>query len=189
MHYDKKRSKILKIALPCLLVAIIGTVTYAIINHSSVDTSDSSSQSSVPASTNTSKLTKPASTNSQTTNDSNLQAQTNANQQGAATLKAQEAQAQQEQQQQAQQQCQTAKQELASSQESLSSAQETYSSDQQKLTSLEQSLSTEGVLANAETQQLILTYQQEVIPIDQTGINTATNWVNADQPLVDQSCK
>lgn len=100
MYHNEMRSNILKIAIPCLLVVIIGTTAYAVqskayhlLNSSLVDTSGSSSQASapastntsgsssqasVPASTNTSESTNPASTNSQTTNNSNLQTKLNA---------------------------------------------------------------------------------------------------------------
>jgi len=100
MHHSENWSKILKIAIPCLLVVIIGTTAYAtqskayhLSNSSLVDASGSSSQSSVPTSTNTSgnssqtsiptptntiESTNPAPTNSQPTNGSNLQAQLNA---------------------------------------------------------------------------------------------------------------
>ena len=98
MHHSEIRSKILKVAIPCLLVVIIGTTAYAtqsksyhLSNNSIADTSGISSLSNVPNSTNTSSSqsstptfndssdsTNPASTNSQTTNDSNLQAQLNA---------------------------------------------------------------------------------------------------------------
>ncbi len=100
MHRSEKWSMILKIAIPCLLVAVIGTTVYAIqskaynlpnnsladtsgINSlsnipTSTNTSSTSGLSSLPTSTNTSEPTNPASTNSQTTNNSNLQAQLNA---------------------------------------------------------------------------------------------------------------
>ncbi len=113
MHHSEKLSKILKIAIPCLLVTVIGTTTYALqgkVNHLpdnySVVTSGNSSQLSVPASTNTgssqssvptpsrtSESTNPASTDSQTTNDSSLQAQLNAIQ-AQATASVNEADAQ-----------------------------------------------------------------------------------------------
>jgi len=114
MHHSEIRSKILKVAIPCLLVVIIGTTAYAtqsksyhLSNNSLADTSGinsqssapdstntSNSQSSVPTSTNTSDSTNPASTNSQTTNGSNLQAQLNAIQaQAKASVNAAEAQA------------------------------------------------------------------------------------------------
>jgi signal recognition particle GTPase len=171
MHHSEKWSKILKIAIPCLLVAIVGTATYAIINHSSVDTNYSSSQSSAPASTNATKST-------------------DSTQQKTAAL---EAQAQQKQQQQAQQQCQSAKQKLAtdqatlsSDQASLSSAQEQYSSDQQELASAEQSLPTEGGVEAPYTQALIQAIQQEKIPADQNLINSAQNLITSVQAGVNQ---
>ena len=108
MYHNEMRSNILKIAIPCLLVVIIGTTAYAVqskINHlpnnslidtsginrqSSVSTSTNTSrrQSSVPTSTNTSKSTNLGSTNNQTNNDSNLQAQLNAIQARAKADKA-----------------------------------------------------------------------------------------------------
>ena len=112
MHRSEIRSKILKVALPCLLVAVIGTAAYAmqskahhLPNNSLTDTSGisslsnvpnstSSSQSSIPTSTNTSESTNSASTNGQTTNGSNLQAQLNAIQAKATdSVNAAEAQA------------------------------------------------------------------------------------------------
>ena len=98
MHRSEIRSKILKVALPCLLVAVIGTAAYAMqskahhlpnnslaytsgissLSNVPNSTNTSSSQSSTPTSTDTSDSTNPASINNQTTNDSNLQAQLNA---------------------------------------------------------------------------------------------------------------
>jgi len=114
MRHSENWSKILKIAIPCLLVVVIGTTAFAtqskayhLSNSSlvdasgrssqssgstSTDTSGSSSQSSVPTSTNTSESTNQASTNSQTTNNSNLQAQLNAIQARAKADKASAAQ-------------------------------------------------------------------------------------------------
>src|ERR1039458_8221875 len=113
MHRSEIRSKILKVALPCLLVAVIGTAAYAmqskahhLPNNSLADTSsissplnapnstNSNSQSSTQTSTDTSESTNPASINSQTINDSNLQAQLNAVQAKATdSVNAAEAQA------------------------------------------------------------------------------------------------
>jgi len=170
MHHSENWSKILKIAITCLLVAIIGTIAY---------------EGSVRYDQYT-KMTV-------------LKAALARHQEELQVLKKAAALGAQTQQKQQQQQCQSAKQKLAtaqvtlsSDQVKLSSDQQQYSSLQQALTSEEQSISTEGPLLIPYTQKLIQSTQddmsanQGLISADQNLITSVQTGVNQDQNFISQ---
>jgi hypothetical protein len=156
MHYDKKRSKIIKITITCLLVAIIGMSAYA----GSVWYEQHNKMIVLKAA-----IAK---------HQAELQVLEKAAALGAQT-----------QQKQQQQQCQTAKQQLATDQASLSSDQQQYVSNQQELASAEQQLSTDGPLLIPYTQKLIQAIQND-ISSDQGLIASVQGAVNQDQNFISQ---
>lgn len=148
MHRDDRRSTILKIAIPCLLVAILGMIVYTV-------------GGSLWSSYNASVIKQ------QTENQQKLQQQQR--QASATAAEAQQQVAVQAQQKQ-QQQCQYLEQKLATDQESLSS-------DQQALILAEQSLPTKGPLTVQATLNLI-SADQNLIASTQELVNQDQDFIS-----------